>query len=204
MQQRRNLGNLTMETELLGKYRMNRLFRFAVVAGALFVPAAASAGSTETLDSLFKGCETQEGAACAEAFWSYVDVTGDGRLTVAEFTRFFREFADWGVVKSAEPAAAEGEGQAAGSPANESDRFAAVALAFLAGPIAARLVVSNFDYDGNGTVEREEAFTDMDETAFVEMVKVETKRLPTHAMALFGRAMEAQDVIGLGGGTGKP
>ena len=40
-----------------------------------------------------------------------------------------------------------------------------------------QLIVSSFGDDGNGTVEREEVFIDMDVTAFVDLVNAQNKRL---------------------------
>ncbi len=171
----------------------------AALAAALGFAAPAAADPVDDLRAVLDGCEASEDAACAAALWSFTDVTGDGRLTIAELTRLMRVMAEWAVIEQARDDALAAGLDPAAAPAQDSDRVGAVAAAFLGGPVAAHLIVANFDYDGDGALERREVFVDIDEETFLQVVTTEVGRLPEHAGMLLLRALEAQQQFNLGG-----
>jgi hypothetical protein len=164
---------------------MTRYALFGLAAVILWhaLPSAAVADPVADVGKLITQCQAeQKEAKCAAQFWSLADLTGDDKLTVAEITRFFRLVVEHQSIKSAADA------PAAAAPV---DPLEAVAVAFLLGPVAAGLVIDNFDYNGNSTVEREEVFADIDEGAFTKFVFDESKKLPERAGTLMLRAMQA-------------
>lgn len=153
------------------------------------VPSAA-ADPVADVGKLIAQCEVeQQDAKCAAQFWNFADLTSDNRLTVAEITRFFRLLVEHQANQSSTAAPAPG----ATAPA--VDPFEAVAVAFLVGPVAAGLVIDNFDYNGSGTIEREEVFADIDEGAFTKYVFDESKKLPARAGTLMLRALQAGSAV---------
>ena len=173
---------------------MRNLIRAAAIVAMLSFPAAVSATPFDELDGLIGRCETGPEAACADELWRFADVTGDDRLTGAELTRFIRLVVEWGI---AEQAAASG-GTDGADPFADSDRFGALAAAGLIGPFIARLVIENYDYNGDGVLERGEVFADSDEGQFVETMMTQAELLPQHAGMLFMRMLEAQQMVDMG------
>jgi len=164
---------------------MNRLI-FAACTAAILLhlsPSAAAADPVAEVGTIIAQCQAeQKDAKCAAHFWKFADLTGDGKLTVAEITRFFRLVVEHQSMESASQA------PAATAPV---DPLEAVAMTFLIGPLGAELVIDNFDYNGNHTIEREEIFADIDEGAFTQFVFDESKKLPERAGSLMLRAMQA-------------
>jgi len=159
--------------------------RYALIGlAALFFlhnPPSAAADPVADVGKLISQCEAEQvEAKCAAQFWIFADLTGDNKLTVAEITRFFRLVVEHQVNKAATQA-----------PAAAVDPLEAVAVAFLVGPVAAGLVIDNFDYNGNRAIEREEVFADIDEGAFTKFVFDESKKLPERAGTLMLRALQA-------------
>jgi len=150
----------------------------------LYTPlSAAAADPVADVGKLIAQCGAeQKEAKCAAQFWSFADLTGDNKLTVAEITRVFRLL----VEHQANKASAEAPATAAAV-----DPLEAVAVTFLVGPVAAGLVIDNFDYNGSRTIEREEIFADIDEGAFTKFVFDESKKLPERAGTLMLRALQA-------------
>ena len=156
-------------------------------------PSTAGADPVADVGKIIAECDTgQIEAKCAAQFWNFADLTGDNKLTVAELSRFFRLVVEHQAIKSATAAqAAPATPGAPLAPAAPADPLEAVAVTFLFGPFAARLVIDNFDYNGSGTIEREEVFADIDEGAFTKFVFEESKKLPQRAGTLMLRAMQA-------------
>lgn len=144
-------------------------------------PSTAAADPVADVGKLISQCEAEQvEAKCAAQFWNFADLTGDNKLTVAEITRVFRLLVEHQANKAATQA-----------PAAATDPLEAVAVTFLVGPVAAGLVIDNFDYNGNRTIEREEIFADIDEGAFTKFVFDESKKLPERAGSLMLRALQA-------------
>ena len=167
------------------------MIRYAVIGLAVLIyshtsSSSAAADPVADVGKLIAQCEAeQKDAKCAAQFWSFADLTGDDKLTVAEISRFFRLVVEHQAKKAA-----------AGAPAAAApDPLEAVAVTFLIGPIAAGLVINNFDYNGSGTIEREEVFADIDEGAFTKFVFNESKKLPERAGTLMLRAMQAGSAV---------
>ena len=181
---------------------MKRALRSLVLAGAVALPAAASADSVADFGAALDACAGDDGAACADAEWSFVDVTGDGSLTAAELSRFLRVAGEWAVVEQTGLNAAAG-GLGLGAEVDEQmGRTGAAAFAFLTGPFTAKLILDNFDYDGNGMLDRGEVFADTDQRAFVQMVKTQMEQLPQYAAMAMAAAMAAQEQAGMGDDAG--
>ena len=163
------------------------MIRYAVIGLAVLIyshtSSSAAADPVADVGKLIAQCEAeQKDAKCAAQFWSFADLTGDNKLTVAEISRFFRLVVEHQAKKAA------AEAPAAATPV---DPLEALAVTFLFGPVAAGLVIDNFDYNGNRTIEREEVFADIDEGAFTKFVFDESKKLPQRAGTLMLRAMQA-------------
>ena len=170
---------------------MKRTIRSLIIASLLVWPVAAGAGSVEDLGAAFDICNTEESGACGQAVWSFVDITGDNRLTPAEISRFLRVASEWTVGEQSGLQDAIGNLGFGDAALNESmSRAGAVAAAFLSGPITAKLVLDNFDYDGNGMLERGEIFADTDENDFIETVKSQMEQLPQYVAMAIAAAQE--------------
>lgn len=171
------------------------MIRYALIGLAVLLmfhtsPSAAVADPVLEVGKMIADCGAdQKEAKCAAQFWSFADLTGDNKLTVAEISRFFRLLVEHQANKSAAAAPTPG---AAGPPV---DPFEAVAVTFFLGPVAASLVINNFDYDGSGTIEREEVFADIDEGTFTKFVFDESKKLPERAGTLMLRALQAGSAV---------
>jgi len=153
-------------------------------------PLTAGADPVADVGKIITECDTAKiEAKCAAQFWNFADLTGDDQLTVAELSRFFRLVVEHQAIKSATAAPATPGSPLA--PAAPADPLEAVAVTFFVGPLAARLVIDNFDYNGSRTIEREEVFADIDEGAFTQFVFEESKKLPQRAGTLMLRAMQA-------------
>ena len=175
--------------------------RYALIGLAALIllhAPSSTAGADPAADvgKIITECDTEQiEAKCAAQFWNFADLTGDNELTVAEIARFFRLVVEHQAIKSATAAlAAPSKPATPGAllaPAAPADPLEAVAVTFLVGPFAARLVIDNFDYNGSRTIEREEVFADIDEGAFTKFVFEESKKLPQRAGTLMLRAMQA-------------
>ena len=175
------------------------MIRYALITLAAMLywhasPSSAVADPVTDVGKLISQCGAdQTDAKCAAQFWKFADLTGDNKLTVAEITRFFRLLVEHQANKAASQAPAPGA--APGAAATEVDPFEAVAVTFLVGPVAAGLVIDNFDYNGSRTIEREEVFADIDEGAFTKYVFDESKKLPERAGTLMLRALQAGSAV---------
>jgi len=102
----------------------------------------------ELVDALRRTCSHRQ-PACIERAFAAVDVSRDGRLSVAEVSRVLRI-----VVYAAVAANPEG--------AREQDLASALGLASLLGPLISTAIISGSDYDGDGQLTRDEIFYDRD------------------------------------------
>lgn len=133
---------------------MKRTIRLLIVAGLLAWPVAAGAGAVEDFGDVVGVCKIEDSSACGKAVWSFVDITGDDRLTPAELSRFLGVASEWTVADQIGLREAVGKLGFGGAAVDENmGRAGAVAMAFLSGPFTARLVLDNYDYDGGGASE---------------------------------------------------
>ncbi|NKB49993.1 MAG: hypothetical protein GKS02_11615 [Alphaproteobacteria bacterium] len=167
------------------------MIRFALIGIAALVSlhltsSTATADPVADVGKLITECGAEQAQAkCAAQFWNFADLTGDSKLTVAEISRFFRLLVEHQANKAVAVAPPPG------TVATPVDPFEAVAVTFFVGPVAASLVIDNFDYNGSRTIEREEVFADIDEGAFTKFVFEESKKLPERAGTLMLRALQA-------------
>lgn len=188
---------------------MKTLVPVLLAAALLGLVATASAGPARadparSLGAILEECADARNKSCAEKLWEFADVTGDGRLTLAELTRFFRTAAE----ALTSPAAGPPGTQSTATPApalpglalDDNDRAYAVGSAFITGPIAAQLVIANFDYDDDGVISKAELFLDLDEQQFQRLMIEEAGKLPQRAGGLIMRALQAQQQLGGGAG----
>ncbi|HJM52105.1 MAG TPA: EF-hand domain-containing protein [Alphaproteobacteria bacterium] len=113
----------------------------------LLVPGAPARGADPgaEFERISAACQADK-AGCEGALWTFVDINADGRLTVAEITRFFR-FAIGGQHR----------------PPAESSAADRLLASVIGGPLGARVFIKNFDYDGDGQVARKEFYRDAGE-----------------------------------------
>lgn len=97
------------------------------------------------LDGIGASCAGDDGAACIDRVWAWSDVSGDGGLSVAEIARLVRGVAYVGTL-------------AAGT--TETELAQAVGAAGVAAIAAAWVLLASVDYDGSGTISREELARD--------------------------------------------
>ena len=135
---------------------MKRTIRSLVAASLLAWPALAAAGPVEDFGAAFEACGGDDNAACGAAVWSFIDITGDGRLTVAELSRFLRVAGEWSIVEQAGglDGAVGGHGLGGAGLDEEIGRAGAAALASLTAPVAARRVRDHYGYRRTGMPER--------------------------------------------------
>lgn len=153
---------------------MKRLAVIFLVVLAWALPSALRAGPVETLEEVLAKCGDKGERGCADALWAFIDVTADDRLSLAELTRFFRitsEAASRDQSKPGEPLAVGG--------------------AFLSGPIAARLVISNYDYDDDGAITKSELYHDLTGAQFNQILVEQGRTLPERVGRVLMRALKA-------------
>lgn len=143
---------------------MKRLAVIFLVVLAWAAPSALRAGPVETLDEVLAKCGDKGERGCADALWAFIDVTADDRLSLAEITRFFRVTTE---------AASRDRPKAA-----DAGDLLALGGAFLSGPIAARLVVSNYDYDDDGAITKSELYHDLTGEEFNRILVEQGRTLP--------------------------
>lgn len=114
------------------------------------------ADAVDVLGALLGLCGTpgSDRQRCERDIWAFVDVTGDEQITKAEITRFARLLFEH-MERQSGVVGAQGE---------------SLFYSILFGPLAAQVVVSNFDYDGDGRISRSELYTDLPEGDFQVMV----------------------------------
>ena len=152
-----------------------------VVASALFLglllPNGASAATAADFERLIADCEAAK-SSCENDLWNLVDVTGDGQLTVAEITRFFRFVFDTADIKA----------KAGGQDT--------LLFSVLLGPLGAKVLVDNFDYDGDTRVARQELYHDGNQAQMQRMLS----RLRGAFEKIAGGAAEMAGAAIMGGG----
>lgn len=97
------------------------------------------------LEGIAEACGGEDGAGCIARVWAWADVSGDGGLSVAEIARLVRGLAYVGALSAG--ATAEELGKAVG----------AAGVGAIAGAWA---LLASVDYDGSGTVSRDELARD--------------------------------------------
>lgn len=157
-----------------------------IVAGLAAAPIAAT--QAETLDAptrlqalLDEYCaEETVTARCEIELWDFADVSSDGDISAAEITRLVRIFAQ-----------KHGENQVAGTDMSPGETLL---LSAMLAPMGAQLVISNFDYDGDGKLSRREIYHDLEEGSLREFME----EMGTAGKSAFSKAL----LMMLGAGMG--
>ncbi len=117
---------------------------------------------TELGDSVQNEC-SNEAKCIFSRIWAYLDISGDGRLSIAEIARFQRNLVKFAAVSQ--------EGENIGT-----EDIAALNLAsILLFPVTAASILHSFDYDNDELLSKEELFGG--ETEFARLVGLDTKLL---------------------------
>ena len=129
----------------------------------MLAPITVNAAAVDRLSEIIVTCTKvgKDPVQCEKDYWTFVDVTGDGQLTVAEITRAGRIFTEH-LRQNPPPTTA---GQKVGKTNEDNLLFA-----MLIGPLAAQLIIANFDYDGDLKVSRKEIYTDLPEGKFESVI----------------------------------
>ena len=173
---------------------MKRLAVIFLIVVAWAAPSALRAGPVQTLDEVLAKCGDKGERGCADALWAFIDVTADDRLSLAEITRFFRITTEAALRDGPKPGAAA---DAKPDPAAaEMSDLLAIGGAFLSGPIAARLVISNYDYDDDGTITKSELYLDLTGEQFNQILVEQGRTLPQRVGGVLMRALRARQGLG--------
>jgi hypothetical protein len=123
-------------------------------------------------------CRDGQEETCLGPIWAFADTNGDAALSVAEIARLVRRAGKW-AARASDPDIATADG-------------AGVHLAgLLAAPLVARLVIDNYDFDGDGKLTRTEL---MIGTSVAEIAQIFADD-PTTAVA--GRSRLRETLEGL-------
>jgi hypothetical protein len=115
------------------------------------------------LAALINGCFLVKDARCAfDKVWKYLDVSEDDNLSLAELSKFQRDLIKFSYVEGMKDAV-------------EIEEVAAINLTtILLLPITSSSILHSFDYNNNGTLQKEEVFG---ETEFAKLVGIDAQSL---------------------------
>lgn len=99
-------------------------------------------------------------ADCIDYFWGFLDVSGDGLLSLSEIARGIRLFGKWSAAMQAE---------SQNQPLNTESKLGLHIIGVLLSPFGARPVLDSYDYDDDGLLSRAELFNDTDLVGAVEL-----------------------------------
>ena len=140
--------------------------------GELLLEDFVYGSDVRALKDLGKSVETfcRGNFKCAfDKIWAYLDITGDGRLSLAEIARFQRNILKFGVLAQKEKVLSQKEKN------DMTGNIIAINLAsiiFL--PITASSVLHSFDYNNDGLLSKGEVFG---ETEFAKLVGLDADTL---------------------------
>jgi len=117
--------------------------------------------------------ENTPGPDCERPIWALADLTGDNALSPAEISRFARLIAEVIKLDNEDQDAFDEEGDP-------------LVMAFLIGPLMAEIMLTNFDYDGDGRIQHSELYTDIAEGEMRDLVD----RLTESGMDAFSEGMQ--------------
>jgi tetratricopeptide (TPR) repeat protein len=140
--------------------------------GELVLQDIVYGSDVRALEDLGKYVETfcQRNFRCAfDKIWAYLDITGDGRLSLAEISRFQRNILKFGILAQKKKVLSQKEKN------DMTGNIVAINLAsiiFL--PITASSVLHSFDYNNDGLLSKDEVFG---ETEFARLVGLDSDTL---------------------------
>jgi len=180
------------------------------VLATLFLPATGFADSADRFTEIFTTCMggTKNALKCEKDLWAFADVATDGKLTVAELSRLARVGGE-ALDRKIRADGLESFGSMGGDQMKMLGNEEAPNMWFLAfflGPMTADILISNFDYDADGTISRKELYADLPEGKFsalvAEVAESGKQTLGKASSSLFD--LWAQNALGLRGGKRAP
>ena len=126
-------------------------------------------------------------AGCVDYFWSFLDVSGDGYLSLAEIARGIRLLTKWSTVERA---------KAEGRPVDAETKLGIHVIGILISPIGAKPVLASYDYDNDGLLSQAELFADTDLAGVVELSQrpvadiIDIEGIMAKLQAIMGMALQ--------------
>ncbi|MBF0248402.1 MAG: EF-hand domain-containing protein, partial [Alphaproteobacteria bacterium] len=138
------------------------LIGFGLVSGTTWA-ASVTPGAAWTHPQM-EGCDLRTSLTppCEDAFWTFADLSGDGKLSIAELARLAREFKILASLMTAAPWA-ELEAGAPRDVAKPAMRLMDQLGHWMTPGLGQQLML-NYDYDGDGVLSRDEFFARADQT----------------------------------------
>ena len=136
------------------------------LAGELLVRDIVYGSTVDKLHNLeasISGCFSIRDAKCAfDKIWEYLDISKDGNLSIAEISKFQRNLVKFAYVEEMQDKVA-------------IEEVAAINLTtILLLPITSSSILHSFDYNNDGTLQKEEVFG---ETEFAKLVGIDAQSL---------------------------
>jgi|APSaa5957512535_1039671.scaffolds.fasta_scaffold53679_1 hypothetical protein len=146
-------------------HRAMRYVLFIALGISLLLTGGVHADEAKGFAKIVEICKAgkEKAVACEKAVWDFADVVKDDKLTIAEVSRLIRGGAVYAEAEIAKKQKAQGQ-------AATGLQGQAVLLGYLLGPMAAPMMVYNFDYDGDGKIARTELYADYPEGKMVDFV----------------------------------
>ncbi len=123
-------------------------------------------------------------ADCVDYFWSFMDVSGEGLISLSEIARGMRLFTKWSTVEQA---------KAEGRAVDLETKLGIHVIAILISPIGAKPVLESYDYDNDGLLSQVELFADTDLAGVVEL----SQQPVADIIDIDGIMMKLQAIIGM-------
>ncbi|MFP6743195.1 MAG: hypothetical protein VCD33_16480 [Alphaproteobacteria bacterium] len=123
-------------------------------------------------------------ADCIDYFWSFMDVSGDGLMSLSEIARGMRLFTKWSTAEQA---------KANGGSVDPETKIGIHVIAILIAPIGAKPVLESYDYDNDGLLSQAEMFADTDLAGVVKL----SQQPVADIIDIDGIMMKLQAIIGM-------
>ena len=126
-------------------------------------------------------------ADCVDYFWTFMDVSGDGYLSLSEIARGMRLFTKWSMVERA---------KAEGRAIEAETKLGIHVIGIIISPIGAKPVLESYDYDNDGLLSQAELFADTDLAGVVQLSQqsvadiIDIEGIVAKLQAIMGMAMQ--------------
>jgi hypothetical protein len=126
-------------------------------------------------------------ADCVDYFWTFMDVNGDGYLSLSEIARGMRLFTKWSMVERA---------KAEGRAIEAETKLGIHVIGIIISPIGAKPVLESYDYDNDGLLSQAELFADTDLAGVVQLSQqsvadiIDIRGIMAKLQAIIGMAMQ--------------